>query len=79
VLIQSLLTKTEKDTTNMEALIIGWIAINRLYRQEEKVLPETETLKPLNLQALRYLNHAKGRPAGQRADRNDAPLASAVS
>jgi hypothetical protein len=63
----------------MEALIIGLIAVNRLYKQEEQVLPETETLKPLDLQSLRYLYNATGRKAGQRADRNDSPLASAVS
>ena len=63
----------------MEALVIGLIAVNRLYRQEESVLPETENLKPLDLQSLRYLYHTTGRTAGQRADRNDSHLASAVS
>jgi hypothetical protein len=63
----------------MESLMFAFIASRHLYRREETVIVEKQNLPPLDLQLLRYVHGATGRLANRSTDRNDSPLAHALS
>jgi hypothetical protein len=63
----------------MESLIFGLIAVRYIYNPEKPVLEETETLQPLDVQALRYVYGATERSTGRSTDRNEPQVAQTAS
>ena len=63
----------------MDSLVFALIAVRNLYNRKEVVPVETETLRPFDLQSLRYVYGATERSAQRATDRNDSHVAQAVS
>ncbi len=62
----------------MEVLVFAMIAIIKLYRPEEKFVPELHEFQPFDVQMLKHVYNAKGGSSHRSSDRQKSYAIQAV-
>lgn len=63
----------------MEALIFGLVAIMKLFRHEEKMVPEPLQFRPFDIQALKQVYNGRDGSSNQPSARHQSYAAQALS
>jgi hypothetical protein len=63
----------------MEALVFGLVAIMKLFRHEEKMVPEPLQFRPLDIQALKHVYNGRVDSSNRPSARHQSYAAQALS
>lgn len=63
----------------MEILVFAIVAVHKLYRPEEKMVPETQTFQPLDIQALKQVYNTRIQSSSRWSDRRKPYAVQALS
>jgi hypothetical protein len=63
----------------MEALIFGLVAMMKLFRHEEKMVPEPPQFRPFDIQALKHVYNGRVESSNRQSARHESYAAQALS
>jgi hypothetical protein len=64
---------------DMEALIFGLVAIMKLFRHEEKMVPEPADFRPFDIQTLKHVYNGRVDSSNRASGRHQSYAAQALS